>query len=333
MTQTLPEETATPPAFSFQRPSRSGWASGFLWAAGILAAIVVPLAGASPFWTGAIVLTMLYMPAAIGQNMILGNAGLLAMGQAAFVGVGAYTAGILAVRFNLDGAITISAAIVVSGLVGALVGIPALRIGGDYLFIVSLGFNLIVMDIALQWQPVTGGATGLTGVPVLTLFGQSVGVGAGFYYTVLVVVLLCCAATYAINSSRFGRTVEGIRDDQTAAIASGIRPANPKIFVFAIGSALAGLSGALLAYDLGYVGSTSFDVNASLLIFEMAVIGGLSRITGSVVGAIIIIMLPELLRPLQSVRDLLGGLIIIVLMIWRPEGLFGKAKITNLIKK
>jgi branched-chain amino acid transport system permease protein len=313
--------------------ARSQWLQAGIWAAVVAAVVIVPLAGASPFWTAAIVVTMIYVPSAVGQNLILGNAGLLAMGQAAFVGTGAYTAGVLAVKFQLDGAITIGAAVVVSGLLGALVGIPALRIGGDYLFIVSLGFNLIVLDVALQWQPVTGGATGLTGVPVLTLFGQTVSIGNDFYFAVLIIVLLSCAITYAITSSRFGRTVEGIRDDEIAAVASGIAPARPKVIVFAIGAALAGLSGALLAYYLGYVGYTSFNVNASILIFEMAVIGGLGRVTGSVVGTVIIIMLPELLRPLQSVRDLLGGVIIIILMIVRPEGLLGKTKITNLIKK
>jgi ABC-type branched-subunit amino acid transport system permease subunit len=255
------------------------------------------------------------------------------MGQAAFVGVGAYTAGILAVRFEVDGLVALVAAVVVSGAVGALVGIPALRISGDYLFIVSLGFNLIVMDLARQWVDVTGGATGLTGVPTLALAGIDLGVGAPFYLAVLVIVLGSLVVVKAITTSRFGLTMEAIRDDEVAAISSGIRPAGPKVQFFAIGSALAGLSGALLAYNFGYVGSGSFDVSESLLIFQMAVIGGLGRISGSVVGAFIIILLPELLRPLQDYRLLLAGLVIVILMAVRPEGLLGKTKITNLIRK
>lgn len=303
------------------------------WVIGLALVVAIPLLHLPPIWSAAVLLTMIYMPAAVGQNLIIGNAGLLAMGQAAFVGIGAYTSAVLADRFNLDAALTIPAAVLVSGLCGALVGFPALRINGDYLFIVSLGFNLVVLDLILQWTSVTGGATGLTGVPTMQLFGADLGVGRPFYFAVLGLVLLSLLLTLAITSSRFGRTVEAIRDDEVAAVAMGIKPAAPKICFFAIGSALAGLSGALLGYDLGYVGFKSFDVTASLLIFQMAVIGGLSRISGSVLGAFIIILLPELLRPLQDYRLLLAGLIIVILMAVRPEGLLGKTKISNLIKK
>lgn len=303
------------------------------WLLGLAAIIAIPLLDLPPIWSAAALLTIIYVPAAVGQNLIIGNAGLLAMGQAAFVGVGAYTSAILAVRYNLDAAVTIPAAMLLAGVIGALVGFPALRINGDYLFIVSLGFNLIVIDVILQGGSVTGGATGLTGVPTMHVFGIDLGVGAPFYLSVLGLVLLSLAITQAISSSRFGLTMEAIRDDEVAARSIGIAAAAPKVYFFAIGSALAGLSGALLGYYLGYVGSRSFDVTASLLIFQMAVIGGLGRISGSVLGAGIIILLPELLRPLQDYRLLLAGLLIVILMAVRPQGLLGKTKITNLIKK
>lgn len=303
------------------------------WILGLGIVIAIPLLDLPPIWPAAALLTVIYVPAAVGQNLIIGNAGLLAMGQAAFVGVGAYTSAVLAVRYNLDAAVTIPAAMLLSGLLGALVGFPALRINGDYLFIVSLGFNLIVLDIILQWGDVTGGATGLTGVPTMHLFGSDLGVGAPFYLAVVGLVLLSLVVTQAIVSSRFGLTMEAIRDDEVAAVSIGIATAAPKIYFFAIGSALAGLSGALLGYYLGYVGFRSFDVTASLLIFQMAVIGGLGRISGSILGACIIILLPELLRPLQDYRLLLAGLLIVILMATRPQGILGKTKITNLIKK
>ncbi|UVK37885.1 branched-chain amino acid ABC transporter permease [Mesorhizobium sp. AR10] len=303
------------------------------WVLGLGIVIAIPLLDLPPIWSAAALLTVIYVPAAVGQNLIIGNAGLLAMGQAAFVGVGAYTSAVLAVRYNLDAAVTIPAAMLLSGFVGALVGFPALRINGDYLFIVSLGFNLIVIDIILQWGDVTGGATGLTGVPTMHLFGIDLGVGAPFYLAVVSFVLLSLVITQAVASSRFGLTMEAIRDDEVAARSIGIATAAPKVYFFAIGSALAGLSGALLGYYLGYVGFRSFDVTASLLIFQMAVIGGLGRISGSIVGACIIILLPELLRPLQDYRLLLAGLLIVTLMATRPQGIFGKTKITNLIKK
>lgn len=303
------------------------------WAVGLSVILAIPLLHLPPIWSAAALLTVVYVPAAVGQNLIIGNAGLLAMGQAAFVGVGAYTSAVLAVRYNLDAAVTIPAAVLLSGFIGALVGFPALRISGDYLFIVSLGFNLIVIDIILQWGDVTGGATGLTGVPTMHLFGMDLGVGAPFYFAVVAIVLLSLVITQAVASSRFGLTMEAIRDDEVAARSIGIATSAPKIYFFAIGSALAGLSGALLGCYLGYVGFKSFDVPASLLIFQMAVIGGLGRISGSVLGACIIILLPELLRPLQEYRLLLAGLLIVILMATRPQGILGKTKITNLIKK
>lgn len=303
------------------------------WGLGIALVLLLPFLGLPPIWTAAVAITLAYVPAALGQNLILGNAGMLSMGQAAFMGVGAYTAGILAVHVGLDGAATLLAAIIAAGVAGLIVGIPALRISGDYLFIVSLGFNLIVMDIALQWVDVTGGATGLTGIPLLTMFGIDLGLGTPFYLTSVVVVLLACLATWVVTSSRYGLTLESIRDDLPAAVSVGITPGPPRVVAFGIGSALAGVSGWMLAYNLGYVGSVSFNANASLLIFEMAVIGGLGRISGSVVGAIIVILLPELLRPLQDYRELLAGLVIVILMVVRPEGLLGRTKIVNLIKK
>lgn len=329
---TLASETRT--VFERYRPRGAGqilMVAG--WVLGLALITGIPLFALPPIWTAAALLTLVYIPAAVGQNLIIGNAGILAMGQAAFLGVGAYTAGILATRFGLDGSVTLLASVVLSGVLGAVVGIPALRIRDDYLFIVSLGFNLIVLDVALQWIDVTGGATGLAGIPLLTLFGVNIGIGVGFYYTVLAIVLVSLLVSHVIVTSRFGQTMEAIRDDEIAAVAVGIPPALPKILFFAIGSALAGLSGALLAYNIGYVGPGSFDVGASLLIFQMAVIGGLGRISGSVVGAFIIILVPEIFRPVQEYRLLLAGLVIVVLMALRPEGLLGKTKITNLIKK
>lgn len=313
--------------------TRGDWAIAIGWTAGLIAVALIPFLGLAPIFAAAVITTMVYIPAAVGQNLVLGNAGLLSMGQAAFVGVGAYTAAILALRFDVDGAVALVAAVVVSAVVGGLVGIPALRLNGDYLFLVSLGFNLIVVDIANSWTHVTGGATGLAGIPLLTLFGANVGSGPAFYFSVLGIVLVSLVLVQILQTSRFGKTMEAIRDDEVAAMSVGIRPAGPKIWYFAVGSGLAGLSGGLLAFHLHFVGPQSFNAMWSLLIFQMAVIGGLGRVTGSVLGAFIIMLLPEIFRPLQDYRQIIVGVLIVVLMVYRPQGLVGKSKITNLIKK
>lgn len=331
-TGATPEGPANP--MERLRPrTRGDWGTVIGWAAGLAVVVLIPFLGLPPIYAAAVVTTMVYIPSAVGQNLVLGNAGLLSMGQAAFVGVGAYTAAVLALRFEVDGSVALIAAVVVSGVFGGLVGIPALRLGGDYLFLVSLGFNLIVVDIANAWISVTGGATGLAGIPTLTLFGVDVGSGTTFYFSVLGIVLLFLVLVQLLQTSRFGKTMEAVRDDETAAMAVGIRPAGPKVWYFAIGSGLAGLTGGLLAYHLHFVGPQSFNTMWSLLIFQMAVIGGLGRISGSVLGAFIILLLPEIFRPLQDYRQLIVGVLIVVLMVYRPQGLLGTSKITNLIKK
>jgi ABC-type branched-chain amino acid transport system, permease component len=317
----------------FRPRTRGDWGIAIGWAIGLVLIALIPFLGLAPIFAAAVITTMVYIPSAVGQNLVLGSAGLLSMGQAAFVGVGAYTAAILALRFDVDGTVALVAAVVVSGVIGGLVGIPALRLGGDYLFLVSLGFNLIVVDLANFWTDVTGGATGLAGIPMLTLFGVDVGRGPAFYFSVLGIVLVALVLVQILQTSRFGKTMEAIRDDEVAAMSVGVRPAGPKVWYFAIGSGLAGLTGGLLAFHLHFVGPLSFNTMWSLLIFQMAVIGGLGRISGSVIGAFIILLLPEIFRPLQDYRQLIVGVLIVVLMIYRPQGLLGKSKITNLIKK
>lgn len=334
--------TAKPVVGDVQGPKlRHWWKDNSQWGkvgivigvATVVAVTLLPFLNPSTMIFGGVLIAMVYIPVALGQNLILGNAGLLAMGQAAFMGIGAYTAAILSTRYEVDGFLTLVAAFVVSGIVGALVGIPALRIGGDYLFIVSLGFNLMLMDAALQLIDLTGGATGIAGIPPLTLLGIEIEFGTPFYLVFLAIVLLSCYGTWAVATSRFGVSVEALRDDVPAALAVGIRPDVARVAIFGIGSALAGVSGWMLAYNLSFIGPQSFVPMQSVLIFMMAVIGGLGRVSGAVVGAVIIILVPELLRPLQDYREALAGLVIVVLMIVRPQGLLGKTKIVNLIKK
>lgn len=319
-----------------RRPAGRGRSSRtlkFLGLAALVATVVaLPFAAVPPYWITALLLTMCYIPAALGQNLITGNSGQLAMGQAAFVGVGAYVAAYLSTTTSWDGLLVVTASVLLAGITGAVAGFPALRIVGDYLFIVTLGVNLIVIDLALEWKSVTGGASGIAGIPTLTILGFDVGYAHGFYLACVASVVLAALCTWALTSSRFGKTVEALRDDEVAAVAIGVRPALPRTVIFGVGSALAGLSGAILAYNLAYVGYGTFDVQTSILIFEMAVIGGLGRIPGSILGAVLVILIPELLRPLQPYRELIGGALMIALMVYRPQGLWGQAKITNLIK-
>lgn len=298
--------------------------------AGVL--LGLPLLVPTQYFLHVIVVCLIWIPLSIGQNLVTGNAGITAMGQAAFYAVGAYVTGILSTNTDLPAPLIILIAVLFTGLVGVIISIPAVRVSGDYVFVVTLGLNLIIIDVATQWTAVTGGARGLPGVPTFR-FGAWVARGeAGFYYVALVIAAICVATAVAIVSSRYGRTLSAIREDSMAAAASGIRKTSPRVAIIAVGAMMGGAAGAALAYYLGFVGPTSFTTQVSLLIFEMAIIGGLASVRGSVLGAVLLIALPELLRPLQDYRLGIGGIVIIVLMIYRPNGILGSAAATPLKK-
>ncbi len=278
-------------------------------------------------------LILIYVPCALGQNLITGNSGQLSMGHAAFFGIGAYAVAILSVHHGWPAFPALLTAAAAAGLVGLLIGLPAIRISGDYLFIVTIGVNLVFLDVVTQWVSVTGGTAGIPGLPLPSFGFVRVRSNVDYFYLALIAATLCFLVTLAITRSRFGKMIEAARDDPVAALACGISLTAVRVSVFVIGAAMAGLAGGILGYFIGFVGPSDFNVQQSLLIFEMAILGGLGSIWGSLAGAAILVGLPEFLRFLQPYRLGLLGLIMIILMVYRPQGLLGSVRITNLIRK
>lgn len=304
-------------------------------AAAVIAAllIVIPLAAPSNYVLHVVVVCLIWIPLVVGQNLVTGNAGITAMGQAAFYAVGAYVAAALATKTDLPALVVLLIAIALSGIVGVVISFPAVRVSGDYVFVVTLGLNLIVLDVATQWTGVTGGARGVPGIPLFSIGGWTAQGDGAFYWVALVVAAVCVAVAVAITTSRYGRTLAAIREDLMAASASGIRKTSPRVAIIAVSAMMGGAAGALLAYYLGFIGPSSFTTQVSLLIFEMAIIGGLGNARGSILGTVLLIALPELLRPLQDYRLGLGGIVILLLMIVRPNGILGSKTVTPLVKK
>lgn len=297
------------------------------------ALILLPLYVQDEFYLRMCIDVLIFIPLAIGQNLITGNSGQVAMGHAAFYGTGAYVTAILTVNHGFGTFVAIIASIAIAALLGLATGIPAIRISGDYLFIVTIGLNLIFLDVVTQWEGLTGGAGGIPGVPIASPFGLTLETQSRFYYLALAAVSFSTAFVLLLIHSRFGKTVEAVRDDPVAALASGMSLVRTRVVVFAVGAGLAGLSGSLLAFQLGFVGPQSFQFIVSLLIFEMAIIGGLGSVFGSIVGASILIVLPEALRVVQEYRIGLGGVAIILLMVFRPQGIVGRVRMTSLVRK
>jgi branched-chain amino acid transport system permease protein len=276
---------------------------------------------------------LIFVPLVIGQNLITGNSGQISMGHAGFYGVGAYIAAVLAVNVGIAPVWTLLLATIGGGLAGVLVGLPAIRVSGDYLFVVSMGFNLMFVDVVTNWLPVTGGSAGLPGVPALSIGPLEAGDPTTFYYVTLALCAVVVVLSLLIQSSRFGHTIEALRDDTLAVTTFGVRSGPIRVSVFGIAAAMAGLSGALLAYFSGVVSPADFGLATSILIFEMAIIGGLGTVRGAILGAAILIVLPELLRPLLNYQVGIGGAAVVLLMIVRPQGLLGRVGLTNISRR
>ena len=273
------------------------------------------------------ILAGIYIILAVSLNLIVGYAGQVALGHAAFYGIGAYASTLTAMSWNFPYLLAALLAMLVSGLCGLALGLPTLRLKEDYLAIVTLGFGVII-DLVIRNLEITGGPDGIVGVPTPVILGLSfrnpllylllVGLGVGF----------SLLFTYLLVNSYHGRALKAIRDHEITAQVMGINSPAYKVAIFALAAALAGLAGSLFAHYIKHINYESFGLHTSILIVCMVVLGGMGSILGSVLGAIILTVLPETLRQFQSYQDLIYGGLLVALLVWRPQGLLGKGKLS-----
>lgn len=253
---------------------------------------------------------------AVSLNLATGYLGQLALGHAGFMAIGAYASAITTSMMNLPDLLQLIISILVGGLIagifGVLIGIPALRLKGDYLAIITLGFGEIIRVLILNMR-ITGGAKGLKGIIPLTTFNSV------FWITVLVVVII-----YTLINSRHGRAIISIREDEIAAEAVGIPTTYYKILAFSIAAFFAGIGGGLYAHYYTVLDPGSFDFMRSVEILIIVVLGGMGSLTGSILAAIILTILPQLLLEFSDWRMLIYSVLLIIMMLFRPEGLLGK---------
>lgn len=294
-------------------------AIGYLTAAALLAA--------APLFLDAYFLDVLnnvglYVLLALSLNVILGDAGLFNMGQAAFYAVGAYTGAILSTRFQVP----ILWALPVAGLVAAgfaaLVARPVVHLRGDYLLIVTIGVGEIVRILLVNdpWG-LTGGANGIFGIARPTVFGWRIRRPQEFLYLIWGFVALTVFLFHRLEQSRFGRALAYLREDAVAAEGSGVNTARYRLLAFALGAGWAGMAGTLYAAKMTIISPESFSFWESVLVFLMVILGGSGSIPGVVVGAALVVALPELFRGFASARMLVFGLLMMVMMVVRPQGL------------
>ncbi len=274
------------------------------------------------------VLTMagLYVVLALGLNIVVGFAGLLDLGYAAFYAVGAYSYALLSTYFHLDFWLALPLGGLLAGCFGFLLGMITLRLKGDYLAIVTLGFIQIIHLVLNNWDSLTRGPKGISGIPHPQLGGFSFNRPIDYYYLILFIVMIALIFIQRINQSRIGRAWVAIREDEIAAEAMGINTTRMKILAFVIGSAWAGVGGAFFAGKFGFVSPESFTFFESILILSMVVLGGLGSIPGVILGAVVLVILPEMLRGFSNYRMFLFGLAMILMMAFRPEGIIGNVR-------
>ncbi len=292
----------------------------FLLAVAIAAALPAVLRG--EYALGLAVAIGINAIVALGLNLLMGYAGQVSLGQAAFVGIGAYAVAILGSKTSISPWVGMAVGVGLSALVAAIVGIPMLRLRGHYLAMGTLGFGMIAHIIMVQWEGLTAGTTGIGGYTHLSLAGFEFDSSLRMYWLVAVVVLLTLAMASNVIGSRVGRAMRAVHTSELAAGASGVDTSSYRWQVFVLSAALAGLAGGLYAHHAGYVNPDSFGFGYSLELVVMVVIGGMASIWGAIFGAGSVTLIGEYLRSRQELSPLMFGLVLIVVMVYLPSGLW-----------
>lgn len=286
----------------------------------LLAAAVLAPAVLNPYLRFVVTLFFVYAVVALGLNLLLGYAGQFAFANAAFFGWGAYTTALAQLKLGLPFAVALPLGGLVTAAVGAVVGLPALRLRGLYLAIVTLAFGEVTYWAMIHWSTLTGGASGLRApAPDFSVLGLSPGVGT--YYLCLVVAVTLFAAAWGIVHSRMGRAFVAVRDFETAAQALSVNLTRVKTTAFVLSAFYAGIAGGLHSAALRFVAPESFDLFQMVLQFGMVVVGGLGSVMGSALGAALILGLRESLRAAVAVQEILFGGLLIVCIVFLPRGL------------
>ena len=301
----------------------------FKWPLAIVAAALLLYAPNFKWMTPAnmriSVMIITYAILGMGLNVLIGYTGLVSLGHAGFYGIGAYTCALLMTKLNWPFWPALLLSGLLAALVGFLLGLPTLRLSGTYLSIVTLGFCEIVQMILKQWEPVTNGNYGIRNIPKPVLFGLKLDMkNGGIYYLALALCLLTGLACLAIKNSRYGRAFMAIRDDELAAEMMGVKTARYKILAFVISAFITGLGGGLYCViSSNFIEPASFVFSTSVMILSVVIVGGLGTIRGMIFGSALLWMFPQVFRFLNEWRFVIYGLLLVLMMQFRPQGALG----------
>jgi branched-chain amino acid transport system permease protein len=302
--------------------SKEGKAIGMGGLAVIL--LVLPrLLGGNDYLLQVATMMALYVVLASSLNLIIGFTGMYSLGHGAFYGMGAYTSAILSVNLGWPFWITMPLGGLLTALVGAFLGLATLRLRQTFLVFGTLAFGEIVRILIMNWSSLTRGPMGIPGIPPPKVFGTELTSSTHYYYLILVYAILMVFAIFRLYYSRIGRAWVAIREDEVAASSMGISVFGYKILAFTISCLIAGLAGAFYAHFVTFISADQFGMGESFLILTMVALGGTGSIAGPIIGACILIVIPEAFRFLAEYRMVLYGAMLIVVIVLKPEGLAG----------
>jgi branched-chain amino acid transport system permease protein len=276
------------------------------------------------------ILIGIYTILSASLNLVAGYMGLLSLSHAAFYGIGAYTMALMSIYLHTPFWISCIGAVALSGVLGLLVGIPSFRTHGDYFAIATFGLQVITFNLLNNWVDVTRGPMGITGIAQPNIFGWQVSSPLSFLVLTLSICIIVLGIIYRMVKSPFGRLLNAVREDEIFAQSLGKDVFAIKLKTFVIASMMAAVAGCLYASYITFIDPTSFTVTESIFIISIVIIGGAGNFWGSLVGTIILITLPELLRffglPITlaaNLRQILYGSLLVIFMLWRPQGILG----------
>jgi len=315
-----PPEPLTGTFIAYRKPVRvPRWA--VITAAGV--ALALPLFMRDPYLLQVLTNAWLMGMVALSITLVTGTAGQMSLGQAGFLAIGAYTSALLALRLGWPFELTLLAGGVLSAGLGTLLVLPAFRLRAHYVAIATIGIGEIVSQIILNWDSLTQGPLGLTRIPPPSILGVDVFMPREVYWYSLALLLLAALFQWRLVRSSLGRVWRALREDEVAAQAYGINLYRYKALAFASSAFIAGLSGAFTAHMYTYINNETFNNSTSILGLTMAILGGMGNIIGAIVGALSLTILPELFRGLVDYRYLFYGLVLVLLIRFRPQGLMG----------
>lgn len=288
-----------------------------------LLGLAAPFVFQNPYYLSVLTLCAIHGIIAAGLGLLLGVAGQISLGHAAFYGIAAYASAILTTKAGLPIELAAIGATALTGIVAWLIAVPTLKLSGHYLAMGTLGFGIICHIVFNQWTEMTGGPSGYTGVPRLSLFGYTFKSDISYYYLSTGVLALVAWTSLNVIDSRFGRALLAIHGSEKAAQSLGVDEAKSKRFVFVLSAVFAAIAGVLYAHNLSFVAPTSFSFLFSVEFIAMVVLGGMTRIWGVIAGAYFLTVLPEFLRVFENIESLLFGAILVFGMMFMPQGMFG----------